>query len=168
MPFINSMTFPCKMSLEKFLGEIFLCAYPVDEIEKLYRNLYRELNLNIPASGEYTYKLNEMAYDIKLVFSSDCSSSFCISVFGLDIHCDFYKNEIVCAGDTAPLLSDEGITDLRLLIDVNATEIFINGGKAFMCVGHLQDYNLNKLVIKASENDIELRTLEIAELSGIW
>ncbi len=89
-------------------------------------------------------------------------------MFGLDIHCDFYKNEIVCAGDTAPLLSDEGITDLRLLIDVNATEIFINGGKAFMCVGHLQDYNLNKLVIKASENDIELRTLEIAELRGIW
>lgn len=53
-------------------------------------------------------------------------------------------------------------------LDVNATEIFINGGKAFMCAGHLQDYTLNMLVVKASENDIELRCLEIAELSGVW
>lgn len=37
-----------------------------------------------------------------------------------------------------------------------------------MCAGHLQDYTLNMLVVKASENDIELRCLEIAELSGVW
>jgi len=168
MPFNNSMTFPCEMSLKRFSGEIVLCANPVYEIEKLYKNLYKECDLIVPVSCEYTYNLNGMAYDIKLAISNACRGSFCISIFGLDIHCDFYKNEIVCGGDTAPMIAVEGITDLRLLIDVNATEIFINGGKAFMCVGHLQDYNLNKFTVKATENDIVLRSLEIAELSGIW
>lgn len=168
MHFNNSMTFPCEMSLKNYSGEVFLCANPVHEIEKIYRNLYRESDLKIQASCEYTHNLNGMAYDIKLVFSNDCSSSVCISAFGLDIHCDFIKNEILCAGDTAPMISVEGITDLRMLIDVNATEIFINGGKAFMCIGHLQDYNLNKFSIKATGNDIEMRSLEIAELNGIY
>jgi len=167
MPFNNSMTFPCEMSLKRFSGEIFLCAYPVDEIEKLYKNLYKKFDLLVPVLCEYTYNLNEMAYDIKLVFSNDCKSSAIISMFGLDIHCDCFNNEIVCGGDTAPMIAVEGITDLRLLIDVNGTEIFINGGKAFMCVGHLQDYNLNKLTVKTTGNDIVLKSLEIAELRGI-
>lgn len=168
MPFNKSMTFPCKMSLKRFYDDLFLCAYPVDEIEKLHKNLYRETNMKVSASFEYSRVLNEMAYDIKLVFVNDRKGSARISMFGLDIDLEFIQNEIVCAGDTAPMISVGGFTDIRLLIDVNATEIFINDGKAFMCVGHLQDYNLNKFSIMATEEDVEISSLEIAELNSIW
>jgi sucrose-6-phosphate hydrolase SacC (GH32 family) len=168
MPFNNSMTFPCKISLKSYIEDIFLCVYPVEEIEKLYKNSYREISVKVSALCEYSKILSEMAYDVKLVFVNDRKSSVRISVFGLDIHMDFSQNEIVCAGDTAPMIAVKGFTDIRLLIDVNATEIFINDGKAFMCVGHLQDYNLNKFSIMTTQDDIEVSSLEIAELRSIW
>jgi len=168
MTFNKSMTFPCQMSLKRFFGEMFLCAYPIDEIQKLYKSFHKETNLTVTALCEYSKILDERAYDIKLEFTGNCGTSVHISVFGLDIGCDFLKDEIVCKGNTAPMLSVAGVTDIRLLIDVNSTEIFVNSGKVFMCIGHMQDYNLSKFIVRTADKDIELKLLEIAELRRIW
>ena len=69
---------------------------------------------------------------------------------------------------SAPLECFDNRMDLRMLMDVHSTEIFINMGKAFMSIGHIQDYAMNLLVFKSIDKDIQIREMKIAELKNIW
>ena len=168
MPFNKCMTFPCEKKLKTFSDGVFLCTYPVREIEKLYAEVFSAQNTSVMSGEKYAKPLDGKYYDIALKVCDVEKGGFNISAFGLDIYCNTAGNELKCLDCTAPLESYDDTVDLRILIDATGTEIFINEGKAFLSVGHIQDYNLDKLEIHAAEKDITIREIKIAEIRNIW
>lgn len=167
-PHNMSMNFPCEMKLKTFSDGIFLCAYPVREIESIYGTSEHAQNVRLSPGEEYARTLEKKLYD--MVFQISCANkgSFVMSVFGLELRGDLEKNELSCPDQSVPLESIHNRIDLRLLIDVNTVEIFVNLGKAFMSVGHIQDHNLNRFVFKSVDTDLELKEARITELKNIW
>lgn len=168
MPYNMSMEFPCEMKLETFAGEVFLCAYPVREIEGIYGESFTTRNIRVLPREKYSRLLTEKLYDITLDISCTSKGRFGISLFGIEIHGDPVKNELVCLENSAPLESCGKSIELRILMDVNNLEIFINKGKAFISKGHIQDYDMNRLVFEAFDGEILLREVKIAALKSIW
>lgn len=168
MPYNMSMNFPCEMKLRTFSGEIFLCAYPVEEIKNLYGDAFCLQNISLSQGQKYTWTLMKKLYDVTLKIACPEKGNFVISVFGLEIHGNADEKVLSCLDNTAPLESFDQSIDLRLLIDVNNVEIFINTGKAFMSVGHIMDYNINRLEFKSIDKDILLKEANIVELKNIW
>lgn len=168
MPYNMSMDFPCEMKLRTFSGEAFLCAYSVREIEGIYGKSFNAQNIRVSPSEKYCRLLTEKLYDIMFDISCVQKGRFRITLYGVEIYGDLRKNKLVCLENTAPLEGFNENVELRMLIDVNNIEIFINKGKAFMSIGHIQDYNMNKLVFEAFDNEILLRRVKIVELKNIW
>ncbi len=168
MPFNNCMTFPCEMTLKTFSGEVFLCASPVKEIEQLYGEVEHLQPVSLLAGEKYTRLIEGNLYDIYLKIGNPYKGSFTISFFGVEISCNGDRNELKCLDNSAPLESYNDCIDLRILIDITGIEIFINGGKAFMAIGYIQDTNINRVEIEAVEKDIVLKEARIAELNAIW
>jgi sucrose-6-phosphate hydrolase SacC (GH32 family) len=167
-PFNLSMDFPCEMTLKTFSGETFLCTYPVREIESIYSESFKGYDIRVTNSEKYSRILAERLYDITFHISGTSKSRFVISLFGIEIHGDLENNVLTCLDHKAPLESLNGNVELRILIDVNNIELFINKGKVFLSIGHIQDYTLNSLVIEAIEHEIMLKEVKIAELRNIW
>jgi sucrose-6-phosphate hydrolase SacC (GH32 family) len=168
MPFRSSMTFPCEMKLKTFLEELFLCTYPVKEIEDLYRKVNTIQDILLVCGDKYTEKLTGRFYDITIKLSIKNETSFKLSIFGLSVEYNSSKNELKCFENCAPAECYDGCIDLRILIDVANTEIYINNGKAFMSMGYLQDYNINRLELQVMGNSIVIKEMKIAELKNIW
>lgn len=167
MPYNMSMGFPCEMKLRNFGSETFLCTYPVREMESLYGESFNAQNIRVPPGEKYSRLLTEKLYDITLTISSALKGRFAISLFGMEMYGELAENKLVCLENTAPLESFHGKAELRMLIDVNSIEIFINKGKALMSIGHVQDYTMNTLVFEAFENEIMLMEIKIVALKNI-
>ncbi len=168
MAYNMAMNFPCDMKLRTFSDEIFLCTYPVYEIKNIYGDSFSAENISLSPCQKYTRSLTEKLYDINLNIAGTAEGKFAISVFGLEILCDAEEKVLTCLDNKAPLEYFDGSMDLRLLIDVNNVEIFINKGKAFMSIGHFQDYNINELIIRSADADLMLKEISIAEIKNIW
>lgn len=168
MPFNMAMNFPCEMKLKTFDRDVFLCTYPVKEIENIYGESFSVQNVNLSSCEQYTRILTKKLYDMTFNIACANKGSFIISVFGLEIHGDVDKNVLSCLDNSAPLENFDSSIDLRMLIDVSNIEIFINSGKAFMSIGHILDYNLNQFVFKSIDKDIEIKEINIAEIKDIW
>ena len=168
MPYNMSMTFPCEMKLKTFSNEVFLCTYPVKEIENIYGESFHARNISLSSNEEYSSTLTKKLYDIAFKISFVEKGSFAISVFGMEIYGDADKNVLSCLGDSAPFECFDNGMDLRILIDVNNVEIFINEGKSFISTGHIQDYNLNRLVFRSVDKGLFLKEINVTELKNIW
>ncbi len=168
IPFHMSMNFPCEMKLQTFSGKACLCAYPVREIENIYGEGYYDAKVKVTRSQGYSMLLTGKLYDIKLELSGASKGRFGISLFGLELHGDLRNNELICLDDTAPLECFDQSVEIRMLMDVNNLEIFLNKGKAFLSVGHIPDYSNNKFMIEAYEDEIVIEKIKIVALKSIW
>ncbi len=163
-----AMGFPCEMILRTCSGEPFLCAYPVREIEGLYGECFNAHNIKVAPSDPYRRPLIGKLYDITLDISGTSKGSFKISLFGMEIHGDMVNNKLTCLDHTAPMESLDDSIELRMLVDINSMELFVNKGIAFLSIGYIQDYTRNELVFEAYESEIVLRDIKVAGLNSIW
>lgn len=142
------------------------------EIENIYGESFSVQNINLSSGTQYTRILTKKLYDITFNISCANKGSFIISVFGLKIHGDLDENVLNCLDNSAPLESFDGSIALGMLLDVSNIEIFINSGKAFMSIGHIQDHNLNhnlnQFVFKTIDKDVVIKEINIAEIKNIW
>ena len=165
-PFNMAMGFPCEMKLKSFNDDVFLCAYPVKEIENVYSESFNAQNICLSLGEKFIKTLLKKTYDISLSISCPNEGSFVISVFGVEIKGNMNEKVLSCFDSLALLESFNSTVELRMLIDVNSLEIFINMGKSFMSIAHILDYNLNKLVFK-SDNNMILNDIIITEIKNI-
>ncbi|MCX7922341.1 MAG: glycoside hydrolase family 32 protein [Clostridia bacterium] len=168
MPFNKSMTFPCEMTLKSTPQGMRLFAYPIKEIESLYISSDNHSNLPVKSGQKLSLPLSGKAHDIILRLSHTNGSVFNISLFGIKISCDMQSNQLKCLDSIAPITAQNGIIDLRILVDVTSIELFINGGQAFICNGFMTDYNLNRFEIEAVSSDLVAGEIKISQLKNIW
>lgn len=161
--FNQSMTFPCEMTLKEQGGKLLLCANPVSEIKKLYKDTKEFTDLKISNSSPFSYELDDECYDISIELDR-AEKPLDIELFGTKIHLDTDSLNILDC--KAPLTDESGIK-LRLLIDRTGIEIFAGDGSAFMSVGTLMDYSKNKLELISTQS-ARINKLSISPLKSIW
>lgn len=163
MPFNKCMTFPCEMTLKSQNNEPVLCANPIGEIQNLYKTTYRFNDLVATPNSPFSYVLEDECYDMTFEIQA-MSQPFDIRLFGVNIHCE--QNQLRVFDSKAPINNQDTVL-LRLLVDKTGVEIFIDDGSAYLSVGALMDYNLNRLKIE-SDKTVKINRIEISPLKSIW
>jgi len=163
-PFGCCMDIPQEMSIRSVNGKMKLCANPIDEIEKLYRNtkLYECFIIN--KENAFSHKVSGKACDVFMQIRDN--SDFNISLYGMSINYVKEKQGIVCNEKVAPVEGKGGVITLRIIYDTISVEIFADEGSVYMGMAYIQDSMLNSLEINSEESEIKI--INIREMECIY
>lgn len=164
MPFGCCMNLPQEMRLEKVKGQLRLCAWPVQEVEKLYLNTQKFGAFSVEERQPFCHPVNSKACDVTLKMAA--GSSFRVSLYGMEIVYDHEQGLLRCGEQEAPVKGTDGTVELRMIFDTVYTEIFADKGSVFMGMTYIQDSNLNRLRIAAKK--AEVLALTASELGAFY
>ncbi len=147
----GQLSVPMQMSLATCEDRMYLCAQPVKEISRMYgrKQTFRDIPLLPENKRKILTTMFCTALDIDIFLPDIKSGTLEFTFFGIEFKIDFYRNTVECLGNTAPLHVRSGNTEIRLIIDRLSAELFIDGGKFYMSVPVVCDYNLDRFIIKA-------------------
>ncbi len=148
MPFNGSMTTPQEMTLRRVGGVMKLCAYPAAEFDAL-RGEKRE--------GRGCLTLTGRANDVELTMPAEDGKA--VTLFGLTIA--YEGGKLTANGEKLRVRPENGRLRLRIVQDVHAVEVYVNGGEATMLIEHRSDLFLNR--VECAGADIAAWPLE-----NIW
>lgn len=168
MPFNCAMCIPTEMSLKTIEGEYRLCSTPIREISTLYAHQQRIAGIQVKEGEFLTCPLYGKAQDIQLRLSSSDEALLRLDLLGVEATVNPRENSLKIKDSTMPLFKKGNDILLRIITDTNAVEIFADEGEAFLCVGHVADYNLNRLILKAEKSEWTVHDIQAAELQNIW
>lgn len=140
MPFNGQMTFPCELSLKKYLEGITLTRKPVKEIELLHMKgeVYENKNLIPGINKNLLSSVKGDCFHIIGSFRIKTADSFGFVVRldkknnGTEITYNVKTNTLSCLGKSAVVEPVDGIIKLEILLDRTSLEIFANDGKVAM------------------------------------
>ena len=140
MPFNGQMTFPCELSLKKYLEGITLTRKPVKEIELLHMKgqVYENKNLIPGINKNLLNNINGDCFHIIGSFRIKTADSFGFVVRldkknnGTEIMYNVKTKTLSCMGKSAVVEPVDGIIKLEILLDRASLEIFANDGKVAM------------------------------------
>lgn len=140
MPFNGQMTFPCELSLKKYLEGIKLTRKPVKEIELLHLkgDIYENKNLIPGINKNLLSSVKGDCFHIIGSFRIKTADSFGFVVRldkknnGTEIMYNVKTNTLSCLGKSAVVEPVDGIVKLEILLDRTSLEIFANDGKVAM------------------------------------
>ena len=140
MPFNGQMTFPCELSLKKYLEGIKLTRKPVKEIELLHLkgDIYENKNLIPGINKNLLSSVKGDCFHIIGSFRIKTADSFGFVVRldkknnGTEIMYNVKTNTLSCLGKSAVVEPVDGIIKLEILLDRTSLEIFANDGKVAM------------------------------------
>ncbi|MDP2889499.1 MAG: glycoside hydrolase family 32 protein [Bacteroidota bacterium] len=140
MPFNGQMTFPCELSLKKYLEGIKLTRKPVKEIELLHLkgDVYENKNLIPGINKNLLSSVKGDCFHIIGSFRIKTADSFGFVVRldkknnGTEIMYNVKTNTLSCLGKSAIVEPVDGIIKLEILLDRTSLEIFANDGKVAM------------------------------------
>ena len=138
MPFNGSMTTPQEMTLRRVGDDIKLCAYPAAEFDAL-RGERRE--------GRGCLTLTGRANDVELTMPAEDGHT--VTLFGLTIA--YADGKLTANGEKLRVRPEDGALRLRIVQDVHAVEVYVNGGEATMLIEHRGDLFLNRVECAGAE-----------------
>ena len=176
MPFNGQMTFPCELSLKKYIDGIKLIRKPVKEIELLHskgevwenKNLIPGINKNL-ASG-----IKDDCLHIIGNFKVKTTDSFGFIVrmdkknSGTEIIYNTKANTLQCMDKLAYVEPVDGAIKLEILLDRSSIEIFANDGKVSMSSGFVPEKNEYGLYLFNIGGELLVDKLEIYPMKSIW
>jgi len=170
--YAGQFSVPMRMSLVTGEDRMYLCAQPADEIRSLYRRHMQFLNVAFESGGGgeknvttcILASLPHAALDMLISLPPEKEGMVTFSFFGNVFKVDFYRNTVECSGCIAPLRAGEGSSDIRVISDRLSLELFIDGGKFYMSMGTVCDYNLDRFTVTA-DRQLLLPGIDIRELN---
>lgn len=177
--FNRSMTTPCEMSLQAVAGREQLCAWPVREMETLWRNTRTIPEHPVAPATPLSMPLADKAQDILCTLSwAEHTTAITLALFGATLRVDIEKQTLSLQGTTPsgnPVVPFDAILptnaqqlSLRIIADRTSLEIYLEGGAAWISQGHCADPNLARLTIASEGGPAQIRQLTVSELAGIW
>lgn len=158
------MDFPQEMKLRYINGTLKLCANPIAEISKLYKNS-KSINSNKLDSNSKIH-LNVETKACVIWLSMKCEDDFSLCLYGLRIDYEYKRGTLSCNQCSAPIEGCNGEIQMTILFDSIGVEIFADEGSVFMGIAYLQNSLLNQLVIE-SKNAV-INKLEVHELISAY
>jgi fructan beta-fructosidase len=168
MPFNQMMLFPVMLTLRATEEGPRMFAEPVRELEKLHKKQWQWENKILKPKENLLSKISGELFHIraKLKVGDVEETSFVIR--DVPVSYDVRKQQLSCLGRTAALKPIDGSIRLEILVDRTSIEIFGNDGRVYMPIGVILAGNSKSLEIFTKDGDIEIKSLEIFELSSIW
>lgn len=176
MPFNGQMTFPCELSLKKYLEGIRLVRKPIKEIELLHKkgttfenkNLIPGINKNLLSGikGDCfhivgSFKL-KTADSFGFVLRLDKENN------GVEVMYNVKNNTLSCMGKTATVEPVDGTVKLELLLDRASVELFANDGKVVMSSSFNSTEKADGIYLFNIGGEILVEKLEVYPLKSIW
>ena len=149
------------MRLKTVNGVLRLCAWPAEEIRELCRSSRTLENLPLDPAEPVQLPAGSKACDLELEFPADTALS--LSLFGLEM--TYEAGALACGEKSAPVLGEEGLVRLRILLDTLSAEIFADSGSVFLGMGYIQDRSLDTLRLTGTGT---VRRLTLRELGQFW
>lgn len=168
MPFGQLMLFPSELTLKSTRNGIRLFNNPIREINQLSKKSHRWTNLDKATANEKLKTVKGDLFHVKMKVRIVDGTSFQFSLNGNRlVHYDMNGNKINGAFYPSDNTESGGI-ELEFIIDKTSLEIFVDKG-AFTVVEPLPNAkNQAGLQFDTGWNPIEIKYLEVHELSSIW
>lgn len=163
VPFSGQLSILGELKLKNIENELYLCLWPVDEINNIACKNQVFNRVNISKDNEFIQGVPRGALDIFIEASYIPGAIVTIDVLGITITCDMVKNQLCCAESISPMSIKQRKLRLRIILDKNSIELFIDEGEFYMSNKIICDYNLNYLRMRAN-SDVLIKTLSIAQL----
>lgn len=168
MPFNQMMNFPVELTLKTTEEGPRLFAWPIREIESLYRNTHSYTPFELPGIS-HSFECGENGFlDILVVFENSDAVEFGLTVCGITVSYYPEAGELRCKDKTAPLAPEGGKIQMRLLVDRLSVEIFANGGHVYMPMKHVQENTDGGLEVFAKGGKVAIAGLTVNELASAW
>jgi len=170
MPFNQHMTVPCELTLRTTPDGIRLCSYPVKELERLRGKKRSWEGLTLTPGENPLGELEGDLHDIEARFHVDRSAELGFKVHGWTITYQAAQKQFVADSADLSFPADpvDGKIRVRLLIDRNSAEFFINGGVVAMTF-HKKDFEKpGPLEMFTNQSPVKLDPLEAYELPSVW
>ncbi|MCK5803445.1 MAG: glycoside hydrolase family 32 protein [Lentisphaeria bacterium] len=167
MPFSQGMTVPLELTLRSTADGPRLCFYPVRELDALRTE---SLLVDEPSNEEASALL--AAWDAELLdlelTIEPADTPVRLSVRGLEITYDPASEELTCGNTRTRTPLEDGLLQLRLLVDRCVVELFASHGRtAFSLGGAVMRRPLDGLMLEL-QPAARVHTLKIAEMNAIW
>ncbi|MBN1642554.1 MAG: GH32 C-terminal domain-containing protein [Anaerolineae bacterium] len=168
MPFNQCMGFPCALELRTTTAGVRLFAEPVREIASLYARSHRWERRVLPAGHTALPGSGAELWDIGLEFEVGRAESCGVTVRGEAVTYDLARQQLTCAGRSAPLAPVDGRIRLRILVDRASIEVYGNDGAVALPLGVLLADRERSLTAFSRGGATTLYALEVHELRSAW
>jgi sucrose-6-phosphate hydrolase SacC (GH32 family) len=153
------------MKLKKIEDSLYLCAWPISEMSTLYANVKEYSYIEVSKEKPFMEVLDISALDIYINGVYNEAAVLNINLFGIPIICDMRNNNIAFGNAKGPLSIKKDKFQLRIIVDKNSIEIFIDEGE-FLLSGEVNcDYILNYMKI-ISNIPVSVEKIKIASLKN--
>jgi len=176
MPFKGQMTFPCELSLNKFVEGVRLVRKPVKEIEFLHGKgeVYKNTNLIPGVDKNLARGIKNDCLHIIGSFKIKTTDSFGFLVrtdkkqSGTEIMYNSTTKTLICLEKSAVVEPVDGVIKLEILLDRSSIEIFANDGQVVMSSCFVPVENADGLVLYNTGGELFVEKLEIYPMKSIW
>lgn len=176
MPFNGQMTFPCELSLKKYLEGIKLTRKPIKEIELLHGKgeVYENKNLIPGINKNLLNSIKGDCFHITGSFKVKTADSFGFVVRldktnnGIEIMYNVKSSTLTCMGKSAVVEPVDGVVKLEILLDRASLEIFANDGKVAMSSGFNSTEKANGIYLFNIGGEVLVEKLEVYPMKSIW
>ncbi len=176
MPFNGQMTFPCELSLKKYLEGIKLTRKPIKEIELLHEKgeVYENKNLIPGINKNLLNGIKGDCFHIIGSFKVKTADSFGFVVRldktnnGVEIMYNVKSKTLICMGKSAVVEPVDGVVKLEVLLDRASLEIFANDGKVAMSSSITSTEKANGIYLFNIGGEVLVEKLEVYPMKSIW
>ena len=166
--FCGSMCIPCELRLETIDREETLTAWPVAEVETLFRGEERVILENLEEGRNAVSRRSPGAHWLEFTLTASADCCFTLSLFGGEAEVNVPENVVRCMDKTMPIHMEGDTIHLLILADAMGFELFCGKGQSFMCMGFVSDYNLQQLTLDVKAGRLEKAECRLAALADIW
>ncbi|EPR65341.1 glycoside hydrolase family 32 protein [Cyclobacterium qasimii] len=165
MPFNKMMAFPTELSLKSTKQGPRLHLNPVKEIANLYKSSksYNDLIFGDKDVNKEIDAVSTPLLHIKTSIEPVTNRKFTILINGYEFN--YNLNDNLLNDVFVPLI--DYTLDLEFIVDINAIEVFINGGQQVMVIPHDSNQQIPGITF-SGKNETLIKHLEIHELNSIW
>ena len=170
MPFNQQASFPCELTLHRRPEGLILYRHPIAEISKLYR---REIALADqavkPGENPLAGAKGEL-FDLRLQL--DVPRSTCrrlvLNLCGNTVSYDPGTATLNSHGSEVALKPEDGVVEIRVLVDLLSLETFGNGGAVSITNFAQRKEGGVPVELLAEGGEAFLRSVDLRELGSIW
>ena len=143
-------------------------AAPAKELETLHEHKHSWSNEMLKPGSNPLAGVRGELFHMQGEFDVGAASELRFLVRGVPIVYDVGRQELSCAGKTAPLGLADGTIRLEVLVDRTSIEIFGNGGRIYMPIGVVLAENDKSLALHAKTGSARIRSMEVYRLRSAW
>lgn len=176
MPFYGQMTFPCELSLKKYMEGIKLVRKPIKEIELLHQKgeVWENKNLIPGIDKNLLHGIKGDCFHIIGSFKIKTADSFGLFVRldkeknGAEIMYNVKTRTLSCLGKSAVVEPVDGMIKLEILLDRSSIELFANDGKVALSSTFISSKKGDGVYLFNTGGELLVEKLEVYPMKSIW